>query len=126
MSGSPTIASAARRGPRAYRRNALWVAAMVHRLSGLGLAAFLPFHFLALGLSLQGAAHLDGFLRWTDTPVVKLAEGGLVFLLAVHFLGGLRILLVENFDWRANQARLALSAGGAAAVIAFAFLVRVL
>src|SRR5258707_3696872 len=93
--------------PRSYRRNALWVAAMVHRISGIGLAVFLPFHFLVLGLSLQGAGKLDGFLRWADLPPVKLAEGGLIFLLAVHFLGGLRVLFVENFDSLGNQLRFA-------------------
>lgn len=112
--------------PRPYRRNALWIAAMVHRISGIGLALFLPLHFLALGLSLQGAAKLDSFLRWTDIPLIKLAEGGLVFLLGVHFLGGLRVLFVENFDWRVNQFRVATAAGGAAAMLAFAFLIRVL
>ena len=111
--------------PRPWRRNALWIAAMVHRFSGIGLALFLPLHFLVLALSLQGAAKLDGFLKWTDAPIVKLAEGGLVFLLAVHFLGGLRILFYENFDWRANQTRIATAAGGAAAMVAFAFLIRV-
>jgi len=111
--------------PRSYRRNALWVAAIVHRLSGIGLAAFLPFHFLVLGLSLQSATKLDGFLRWADMPIVKLAEGGLVFLLAVHFLGGLRVLLVENFEWRDSQLRLAATASSLAAVVAFIFLVRV-
>ena len=110
--------------PRSYRRNALWVAAMVHRISGIGLAVFLPFHFLVLGLSLQGAGKLDGFLRWADLPLVKLAEGGLIFLLAVHFLGGLRVLFVENFDSRGNQLRLATAAGSFAAAVAFAFLVR--
>ena len=99
---------------------------MVHRISGIGLAAFLPFHFLALALSLHGAAKLDSFLRWTDIPLIKVAEGGLVFLLAVHFLGGLRVLFVENFEWRANQFRFATAAGGAAAMVAFAFLIRVL
>jgi fumarate reductase subunit D len=111
--------------PRPYRRNALWVAAMVHRLSGIALAIFLPIHFLVLGLSLQGAAKLDGFLRWTDMPLVKLAEGGLVFLLAIHFLGGLRVLAVENLDARGNQLRLATAAGSFAAVVAFGFLIRV-
>jgi len=110
--------------PRSYRRNALWVAAMVHRISGIGLAVFLPFHFLVLGLSLQGAGKLDGFLRWADLPPVKLAEVGLIFLLAVHFLGGLRVLFVENFDSRGNQLRLATAAGSFAAAVAFAFLVR--
>ena len=127
MSASPTLAvRKTARGPRAYRRNALWFAAMVHRISGLGLAVFLPFHFLVLALSLRGEAALDGFLRWTDAPAVKLAEGGLVFLLVVHLLGGLRVLLIENLDWRANQTWAALAAGGVAVAIAFAFLVRVL
>ena len=48
-----------------------------------------------------------------------------VFLLTVHFLGGLRVLLVENFAWHDNQLRLAAMAGSLAAVFAFAFLVRV-
>ena len=111
--------------PRFRRRNALWFAAMLHRLSGIGLALFLPVHFLVLALSLQGAAKLDIFLKWTDAPLVKLAEAGLVFLLAVHFLGGLRILFYENFDWRVNQIRIATAAGGAAAMVAFAFLIRI-
>ena len=81
----------------AYRGSALWIAAMVHRISGLGLAIFLPLHFLALGLAIEGDAKLESFLRWSDQPVVKFAEGGLVFLLTVHLLGGLRILVIENF-----------------------------
>ena len=72
---------------------------MVHRISGLALAIFLPLHFLALGLAINGDARLDGFLRWSDQPLVKFAEVGLVFLLTVHLLGGLRVLVIENFDW---------------------------
>ena len=43
----------------AHRGSVLWIAAMIHRLSGLGLAIFLPFHFLALGLAIdsEGATH---------------------------------------------------------------------
>lgn len=111
--------------PRAYRRNALWAAALVHRVSGIGLALFLPLHFLALGLTLRGPARLDAFLRWTDLWPVKMAEAGLVFLLTMHLLGGLRVLLVENFDWRRHQIQLATAAGGVAALAAFVFLVRV-
>ena len=99
-----------RQPPSPYSRNALWYAAMLHRLSGIGLALFLPFHFLVLGLSLHGAERLDGFLRWADMPAVRLAEGGLVFLLAVHLLGGLRILLAENLNAFGNQLRLAATA----------------
>ena len=83
----------------AHRANALWLAALVHRLSGLALAAFLPLHFLTLGLAIEGEAKLEGFLRWSDRPLVKLAEAVLVFLLAIHMLGGLRLLVLENFAW---------------------------
>jgi succinate dehydrogenase subunit D len=107
------------------RGSALWIAAMIHRISGLALAIFLPVHFFVLGLSFHGGAGLDSFLRWTDQPLVKLAEGGLVFLLTVHLLGGLRVLVIENMNWRDGQKQLATLAATAAAVVAFVFLVRV-
>ena len=98
---------------------------MIHRISGLALAIFLPVHFFVLGLSFHGGARLDTFLRWSDQPLVKLAEGGLVFLLTVHLLGGLRVLVIENFDWHDGQKQLATLAAAVSAVIAFVFLVRV-
>ena len=107
----------------APRRNALWVAAMVHRLSGLALACFLPLHFLTLGLALHGEARLDATLRWMDNPLFKIGETLLVFLLAVHMLGGLRVLLIENMPWREGQKDFALAALAIAACVAFAFLV---
>jgi fumarate reductase subunit D len=108
-----------------HRASALWVAAMVHRISGLALAIFLPLHFLALGLAIEGDAKLENFLRWSDQPLVKLAEGGLVFLLTVHLLGGLRILVIENFPWTGGQKQLATLAAAISAIVAFIFLVRV-
>ena len=108
-----------------HRGSALWIAAMIHRVSGLALAIFLPFHFLALGLAIAGEAELEGFLRWTDQPWVKFSEGGLVFLLTVHLLGGLRVLVIENFDWRDGQKQLATLAAAVSAIVAFFFLARV-
>jgi len=108
-----------------HRTGTLWLAAMVHRLSGLALAIFLPFHFLVLALAVHGGAGLDSFLRWTDQPLVKLAEGGLIFLLTVHLLGGLRVLAIENLDWRDGQKRLATLAAALSAIVAFIFLARV-
>ncbi len=105
-----------------HRGSALWIAAMVHRLSGLALAIFLPLHFLALGLAIEGEAKLQSFLRWTDQPLVKLAEGGLVFLLAIHLLGGLRVLAIENLDWHDGQKQLAAIAAAVSIAIAFIFL----
>lgn len=108
-----------------HRSGTLWLAALVHRLSGLALAIFLPLHFLVLALALHRAAQLDAFLRWTDQPLVKLAEVLLVFLLTVHLLGGLRVLVIENFDWRDGQKQLATLAATVSAIVAFVFLVRV-
>ena len=110
----------------AHRGNLLWLAALVHRLSGLALAAFLPLHFWALGLAIDRETRFEDFLRWTDAWFVKLVETGLVFLLAVHLLGGLRVLVIENFAWRDGQKQLATLAAGISAVIAFVFLLRAL
>jgi fumarate reductase subunit D len=108
-----------------HRDSVLWIAAMVHRVSGLALAIFLPLHFLTLGLAIDGEARLERFLRWSDQPMVKAAEIGLVFLFTVHLLGGLRILVIENFEWRDSQKQLATLAAALSAIVAFAFLVRV-
>jgi fumarate reductase subunit D len=109
-----------------HRASALWIAALIHRLSGLMLAAFLPVHFLTLGLALEGEARLEQALRWSEAPLVKLGEGGLVFLLLVHMLGGLRILVIENVEWHRGQKELATVAAALSAMIALIFLARVL
>jgi len=110
----------------ANRRTALWLAALVHRISGICLACFLPFHFLALGAAIDGEARMDSLLRWTDLAVVKFAEAGLMFLLFVHLLGGLRLLAIENLPWVNWQKQLATAAIGLSMILAFVFLVRVL
>ncbi len=107
----------------AYRRDALWLAALVHRLSGLALAAFLPLHFLALGLALEGEARLDRFLAWSANPWVKVSEAVLIFALVVHALGGLRLLAAEGLAWRGGQRGLAIGAGLVAAALALVYLV---
>jgi len=105
-----------------HRTNLLWRAALLHRLSGLGLAVFLPLHFLTLGLAIDGEARLESLLRWSDTPMVKLSEAVLMFLLAVHALGGLRLLAIENLAWHEGQRATATAAAAAAVLVAFVFL----
>lgn len=109
----------------AQRRTILWRAALLHRLSGIGLALFLPLHFLVLGLAIGSAGALDGALRLTQLPLVKLAEGGLVFLLVVHFLGGLRLLALETLPWFGRQRQAAIAMAMLACVAALIFLIRV-
>jgi fumarate reductase subunit D len=92
--------------------------ALAHRLSGIALALFLPAHFYVLSRALE----LDAFLAWTEQPLVKLAEWGLVTLLALHLAGGLRVLALEFLPWRDWAKGLAALAAGftVAAGLAFA------
>ena len=75
-----------------------FVAALLHRLSGIALAIFLPLHFLALAAALNGAKALDAFLEVTRQPAVAFA--GIVIALAIHLTLGLRVLAIEFFDFR--------------------------
>jgi fumarate reductase subunit D len=85
---------------RASHKQRGFVAAMLHRLSGIALAIFLPIHFLALATALNGAKALDAFLAVTRQPVVAFAEFGIVIALAIHLTLGLRVLAVEILDFR--------------------------
>ena len=96
-------------------------AALVHRISGVALAFFLPIHFWALGHAIQGERKFDAFLRWTDSPLVKFAEWGLVVLLAAHLAGGLRVLALEFLPWRVWHKGLAAAAAGVALAVGLAF-----
>ncbi len=101
---------------RPHRNHPAYWAFLLHRLSGVVLALFLPVHFLVLGTAVEAAA-LDALLSWTEAPLVKLAESGLVVLLAVHLTGGLRLLALEFLPWSDRQKgliALAISLGLAA------------
>jgi fumarate reductase subunit D len=106
---------AIRRADWRARGHAAWWAFAVHRASGLLLSLFLPVHFLVLGSALNGAAALDATLEWTETPWVKAGEVVLVFLLAAHLGGGLRLLFVEFGGFRAEwqPSLIAVATGGA-------------
>ncbi len=109
-----------------HRRQPLWFAYILHRLSGLVLVLYLPVHFYVLGLLIGEPASLDGFLRWSDQPLFKLMESALVFLLAVHIFGGLRLLALELLPWNPRQKTFAAGAGALAFIVACGFLLRAL
>ncbi|MGR3572643.1 succinate dehydrogenase, cytochrome b556 subunit [Brevirhabdus sp.] len=108
-----------------HRGHPLWLAFMLHRLSGLGLALFLPAHFWLLSQALE-AERMDVMLGWTANPFFTFAEFGLVFLLAVHFFGGLRLLALEFLPWSAGQKTLAAVSLAGAFLVAGAFLLNAL
>ena len=89
---------------------------MVHRVSGIVLALFLPLHFWALSRALE----LDAFLAWTEQPMVKLAEWGIVLALAAHFAGGLRVLALEFLPWQDWQKTLAAAAAAVTVAVGLA------
>lgn len=109
---------------RPHRSHALWYAFMVHRVSGVVLALFLPVHFYTLAMALTAPAQLDGFLQWTDTAAVKFAEFGLVLLLALHMFGGLRLMALEWLPWSDRQKTLAAGAAAISFLISGVFLLR--
>ena len=76
-----------------------YIAFLGHRVSGIALAVFLPFHFLLLGSAIEGSDALDQSLALVNNPIFKLAEWGLVVMLAAHLLFGIRILLLEFSAW---------------------------
>lgn len=110
---------------RARNHPAYW-AFVVHRVSGVMLALFLPLHFWALAQALQGEARLDSFLRWTDQPLVKAAEVALVLLLALHMSGGVRLLMLEFLAWRDWHKSLFAAATGVTVALGLAFLLNVI
>ena len=109
---------------RPHRNQPLWYAYIVHRISGVLLALFLPFHFYVLSLSITGSERMDSALAWTENPIAKFAEFGLVFLLAIHLFGGLRLLALELLPWTPRQKTLAASAAGVSFFLAIMFLLR--
>lgn len=109
---------------RPHRNHPLWLAYILHRVSGLALALFLPAHFYVLSLALTAPKDLDGFLHWAEYPPVKIAEFGLVFLLAVHFFGGLRLMAFELLKWTDAQKTMAAASVGFAFMVAGTFLMR--
>jgi len=106
---------------RAARNHPAYWAFLVHRVSGVALALFLPAHFHFLGTALEGAARMDRFLAWTEQPLVIAGEWLIVTLLAAHLAGGLRLLVLELLPWRNWQKTLAALAAAFALVAGVAF-----
>ena len=93
---------------------------MVHRVSGIALALFLPLHFWTLGSALEGEMRLSGFIAWTQQPLVKLGEWLIVVALAAHLGGGLRVLALEFLAWREWQKSLAAAAAAVTIAVGLA------
>ena len=103
------------------RREPLWLAQLVHRISGLVLVTFLPVHFLVLGLALEQPDTFDAVLRWSENPAVKVAESVLILALGLHVFGGLRVLALEFLPWSPAQKTYAATAAALAVILSLGF-----
>ena len=110
---------------RASHRQPGFAAALLHRLSGVALAIFLPLHFIALATALDGAAVFDSFLAVTQTPLVKATECALVLALATHMALGLRVLAIEFLDIRERTVAVLTGCTAAVFAVGLAFLLNV-
>jgi succinate dehydrogenase subunit D len=110
---------------RASHKQPGFAAALLHRLSGIALAIFLPLHFLALATALDGAAALDSFLAVTRAPLVKASECLLVAALATHMTLGLRVLAIELFAVRERTVAVLTVCAAAVFAVGAAFLLNV-
>ena len=73
-------------------------------------------------MAVTDAARFDGFVKWTEMPLVKFAETGLVVLLALHLTGGLRLLALEFLPWRDWQKSAVALASGLSLIVGLVFL----
>lgn len=96
------------------RQHASYWAFMVHRVSGIALALFLPLHFWTLGRAWEYETSHSDFVSWTEQPLVKAGEWCIVVALAAHLGGGLRVLALEFLPWRDWQKSLAAAAAALA------------
>ena len=99
------------------------LAFMVHRISGLGLAAYLLLHLALLNQLRQGPAGWDAFVQTMRSPWVTFLDGVLLLGILIHGLNGLRLALLgagmlvrhqKLLFWMSMAAAVALSAIGVA------------
>jgi fumarate reductase subunit D len=107
---------------RATHRRPGYIAAILHRLSGIALAIFLPMHFIALGTALSGANPLDDFLALTHNRVALIGEWGIVTALSLHMMLGLRVLAIEWLALADRTAALVSSCAAGAFAVGALFL----
>jgi succinate dehydrogenase / fumarate reductase cytochrome b subunit len=70
------------------------VAFMLHRLSGIGLVAYLYLHLVLLNKLRQGPQAWDGFLQVLRSPYLLFLNTVLLFGILIHGLNGLRLTLI--------------------------------
>ncbi len=80
-----------------YKHRGSW-AWILHRITGLGLTAYIYVHIYALTTLTQGPQAFDDEMKTFSTPLFKVLEWLLFSLVLYHAFNGVRIVLVDWAD----------------------------
>ena len=72
------------------------VAFAVHRITGIGLVAYLLLHLLVLSILAQGPAGWDSFVALARTPAFLALDVVLIAGILIHGLNGIRVVLLGS------------------------------
>lgn len=86
--------------PLANTGNVAW---LLHRLTGLVLAAYLVPHFISINAARGGPEALDAELAFYDAPLFAALEWLLVGVVAFHACNGLRVIALDAFALSGHQ-----------------------
>jgi succinate dehydrogenase / fumarate reductase cytochrome b subunit len=75
------------------RRLGMWAFAL-HRITGIGLVAYLLLHLLVLSMLVQGQAGWDSFVALARSPVFLALDVILLAGILIHGLNGIRVALL--------------------------------
>jgi succinate dehydrogenase / fumarate reductase cytochrome b subunit len=67
----------------------------LHRLTGLGIAGYLLMHILVISTVVGGAGSFNEAMKFLKAPIFVLLEMGLLAIILIHGLNGLRIVLFD-------------------------------
>lgn len=77
---------------------------LLHRLSGLALILFIPFHLLLAGRALAETTSIP-VTDWRANPSFGFSVAMLLGLLAMHIVGGIRVIVIEWLGKSGGQWR---------------------
>ncbi len=82
------------------KRNLAYYVWVAHRVTGLILVGYLFLHLWSLSAVLDGAESFDEVMAFFDHPFLRALELGLIGIVVLHTLNGLRLVWLDLFpDW---------------------------
>ncbi len=70
---------------------------ILHRLTGLALIFYLSLHIWVINTLTGGATQFDEVMKFLSSPLFKLLEVGLWFVILFHAFNGIRVVFIDFF-----------------------------